>query len=652
MKASVFLLTLLLACKLHGQTVDQQRDSMLTLASKKTVDSEKVILYNRIGDLYAYSQFDEASKYYLQAFELSKKIGFTRGIIRYYSSQGEIYNMKGEYSKCLELLFQGVELAKEKKDNLRLGIMYENIGNTYALMQTVDQAADYYFKALTIFESFADTVKLANTYSDLSTIYAKLNQFDKALVYIDKAIEVIKPKADGYYVAALVNKEMILWSLGRTREAILINSEIIERAKALDDYIDWSIALQNECNHAISFGRYSDAYKVSLDLEQLAAKIESEDQNIVASYCKAAALFYLNRLDESERILSGILVKADSLKLIPRQTEINLLYAKLILLKYKSPEKAAIYFERYDSLSRLVVNETVAKAVSSADQRYELNKRDLLLETQSGKLKQQKLTTLWLIVAITLLAALLFFGYRLYRNRQKINEQQLALTEQRIKDLEQQQLLNATQAILMGQEEERSRLAKDLHDGLGGILSSTKYSFNAMKEKLFISEETLEVFDKSMSLLDQSITELRRVAHNMMPESLINLSLKEALEGYCLQLNNSNVLDINFQFISTQSKELNNEVKIAVYRIVQELTNNSIKHAQTKNVMIQLAVDDNQLHLTFEDDGKGFQMNQLLQASGIGFANIKNRVNYLKGNLDIQSAPGKGTSVDIIIPLA
>ncbi len=201
------------------------------------------------------------------------------------------------------------------------------------------------------------------------------------------------------------------------------------------------------------------------------------------------------------------------------------------------------------------------------------------------------------------------------------------------------------------QEEERGRLAKDLHDGLGGILSGVKYSFTNMKQQFILSEENARAFEKSMGMLDESISELRRVAHNMMPETLMKLTLDEALQDFCQQVTDSGAIAVSYQGFGMEGLIAENTIKITAYRIVQELVNNIIKHAGAKKALVQVMAKDDMLKITVEDDGKGFDTSSLHLAGGIGYKNTKSRIEFLKGKLDVQSKRNEGTSVYIEIPL-
>ncbi|MGB2704389.1 MAG: sensor histidine kinase, partial [Chitinophagaceae bacterium] len=207
--------------------------------------------------------------------------------------------------------------------------------------------------------------------------------------------------------------------------------------------------------------------------------------------------------------------------------------------------------------------------------------------------------------------------------------------------------LAATEAVLQGEEQERTRLAKDLHDGLGGMLSGIKYSFQTMKGNLIMTPDNAQAFERSMDMLDSSIKEMRRVAHNMMPEALVKFGLETALKDFCNDINQSGALQINYQSIGMENAKVEQTTAVTIYRIVQELINNTMKHASAKTAIVQLSKVGNEISVTVEDDGIGFNPVILQGTKGIGWSNIQSRVEYLKGKLDVQSEPGKGTSVHI-----
>ena len=243
------------------------------------------------------------------------------------------------------------------------------------------------------------------------------------------------------------------------------------------------------------------------------------------------------------------------------------------------------------------------------------------------------------VLSLVLIFALL---YRNYRQKQR-------LQHQRIADLETEKKLMAAEAVLKGEEQERTRLAQDLHDGLGGMLSGIKYSFNTMKGQLVMTQENTLAFERSMDMIDSSIQEMRRVAHNMMPEALVKFGLNTALKDFCNDINQTGALQLSFQSIGLDETAIDQTISITIYRIVQELVNNTMKHSGAKTGLVQVSLMQQILTVTVEDDGSGFDV---LLAEGMGWKNIRNRVEFLKGKLDVQSENNKGTSVHIEINLA
>ncbi len=215
---------------------------------------------------------------------------------------------------------------------------------------------------------------------------------------------------------------------------------------------------------------------------------------------------------------------------------------------------------------------------------------------------------------------------------------------------ENEKKMLALNSIIQGQEAERSRMARDLHDGLGGMLSGIKLNLSAINGNVVIAEQDALLFKSTIHQLDKAISEMRQIAHNMMPEALIKFGLSEALEDFCDGINESNQVRMKYSHLGDASN-LGQSTEVILYRIVQELCNNALKHASAKNIFIQLAEQEKCIILTVEDDGVGFDQHPSQARSGAGLKNVQARVEYLKGHLDIQSAAGNGTSINIEIPL-
>jgi signal transduction histidine kinase len=267
-------------------------------------------------------------------------------------------------------------------------------------------------------------------------------------------------------------------------------------------------------------------------------------------------------------------------------------------------KEAYQYFQNYSELNDTILNSERSKQFSDREAKYQSEKKDAQIEWQRKSLKQRKMLNSLLAGSALALLIISLLTYRNYKHKQRLHQQ-------RINELETEKQLTATEAVLKGEEQERTRLAKDLHDGLGGMLSGIKYSFSTMKGNLVMTPENALAFERSMDILDSSIKEMRRLAHNMMPEALVKFGLDIALKDFCNDISTNSPLKVNYQSLGLEKKEIEQTTAITIYRIVQELINN------------------------------------LQFSKGIGWSNIQSRLNFLKGKFDIQSEKNKGTSVHI-----
>ena len=213
-----------------------------------------------------------------------------------------------------------------------------------------------------------------------------------------------------------------------------------------------------------------------------------------------------------------------------------------------------------------------------------------------------------------------------------------------MKQLEQEKQLVATLSVLEGENAERTRLSRDLHDGLGGMLSVIKLQLCGIKNTTVLPEADADRLAKALAMLDNFIEELRRVAHNMMPESLMRYGIRESLEDFCRSIPMA-----SFQFFGDNLR-LDKRLEVLIYRCAYELINNAVKHAQATRIDVQLTTDERLISFTVRDNGTGFDP-QAVQY-GAGFVNMRNRIAAYNGKINLYSAPANGTEVTIEIELA
>jgi signal transduction histidine kinase len=297
-------------------------------------------------------------------------------------------------------------------------------------------------------------------------------------------------------------------------------------------------------------------------------------------------------------------------------------------------EKAVHYFLKFQKLIQAQTEKQFQESFAEMEVKYETEKKEIRI----AALEKEKILHTWIII-ISAVAALLAFGILFFRHKLNVHKRKQA--EQQVKQLEQEKQLIAAQSLIDGEAAERSRLARDLHDGLGGMLSVVKLNLKDMKGYSVLDNLDVDHFNKAMDMLDRSISELRRVAHHIMPESLMRYGLKTSLDDFCRAIPGA-----QFRFFGDDT-DLDNRLKILIYRCAYELINNAVKHAAATHINVQLMIENGLISLSVHDDGTGFNPDAVI--TGAGLENVRVRVASYNGKMNIYSLPGKGTEVSIEI---
>ena len=273
------------------------------------------------------------------------------------------------------------------------------------------------------------------------------------------------------------------------------------------------------------------------------------------------------------------------------------------------------YAELNNAYADSATNQETQKNTLSLESKYQHQKKQnkiasLTLANTKSELEIVKRNRLLVGGGILGSVALLVLGlfYKNSRQKQLLTEREKTLQDEQIKFLERQQQIVSLQSMINGQETERTRIAKDLHDGLGGLFSTVKMYFSTLQHDTQELKQN-ELFQKSYSLVDSASVEIRRIAHNMMPEVLMKLGLVNALKDLCDNISAGRLIKVSLEVHGLNTR-LNGNTEIMLYRIIQELLNNIIKHANATEVIIQFIKDDNRLSVVVEDNGQGFNTEQ------------------------------------------
>lgn len=636
------------AFRVCGQEI-LDKDSLLRLLPAAKDDSNKALLYISIGQQYESSEPEKAKQYYLQTKVLSEKIGWPAGFIKYASNYTYVLNMQGLFDSGLIINQQAVAVARRLDEPMLLAKALFNLGTSYRMSGAFEKAVVSYEEGKKIFERVGDDRTEAQLDDILQSLYTQLQQYQKGVEYGERAV-VLSRKADNplWLGSALTNLGVNYSLLKQHDKSLPLFMESLDISRKIGDK-------NMECAQYLNIGEiylarmdYTGAKPWGEKALTLSRELELHESESIAN--RSLSIVYLHGRDYPRALDYG----QDALRIalqyhmdIQRQKILG--HLALVAYAMQDTRRGAAYEKAADALGDTLLSETIRKNSMDLEKKYETEKKEVRIVQLEDEKKLQQLTirhqhtlNYILIGGAVFLLALFGLSYRNYQQKQKLHHQ-------RIQELETEKKLEATEAVLKGEEQERARLAKDLHDGLGGMLSGMKYSFNTMKGNLIMTPENQQAFDRSMDMLDSSIKEMRRVAHNMMPEALVKFGLDVALKDYCNDINSSGALHVSYQSYGLEQAEIDQTTAITLYRIVQELVNNALKHAAAKTAIVQVTKTEQTISVTVEDDGKGFDPAVLDRSRGIGWSNIRNRVEFLKGKLDIRSEADKGTSVHIEI---
>jgi two-component system, NarL family, sensor kinase len=620
-------------------------------------DSTKVDLLIETGRTCFYTLHDKAFDYFQQAITLSKKIDYPFGLANGYFTTGTYYlyvkNDTINGLRCYQLADSILSKYDRPGYKIGLGAILCNYGDLQQKLGNYLDAIQNYIKASNIFDSLNNKTLLSRANANLSSLYLYLQQYDKAEFYALQVIRIAKETNDLYYTSlgniSLASTFIAQEKYKEAYSCILKAKEIAERNNYPLLSFCYSVMGQYYGNYKKDYALAISDIKKAIEQAKLIGDSFEETENVVF-ICE---YYFYNKQFKEAKInalrgyeLSHTLNYSDM-----EQRSLNdLAQAEAHFGEYSI---AYIHLLQSTQLKESVFKDKSQKQINYLGALYQSEKKgkeinQLQNEKQISKLiiKRRDVFIYALFLTMVLLIVMSFLLYRNIRNKHIIVEQDLEIERQKTKELEKEHQINAAHAVLQGEETERQRIARDLHDGLGGLLSGVKLKLTNIKGNYVLPEEYVNRFDNALGLLDNSIGELRRVAHNMMPESLVKYGLKDALQDFCYQIDNDKKVKIHFQFFG-EEKRVESSIETNVFRIAQELINNSLKHAEASELMVQLILKGERVHLTVQDNGKGFDITQVDETKSSGLRNIRSRVDTFNGRMDIISNPGKGTEVII-----
>ncbi|NNF34923.1 MAG: tetratricopeptide repeat protein [Saprospiraceae bacterium] len=554
---------------------------------------------NQLGNI------TEAEKYNTKADSMAYAMGDTSAMAETKTIQGRINFRKGYFSSALADHQRALDLKVALKDTGRMAYSMRLIGMVFEAQKKYDKALEFYNEGMELREAKGDAEGATLFFMNMAQCHLELDNVEKARIYANKAVTNTRDSTRqaakcitmlGRIDMKTGNYDRALNKLKRAESYMLLKGPEIELAE-IKGYVAKALMLTSDFNKAEI--KAKESYEL--------AKRNNHPEFIIRALTSLKEIAFKKKdLERAYEIAEEIKIRQDS------------------------------FYKREEMLKSLDF-ESLYKAKEKENTIVQLESERRALESQIQVRNREK-RMMFLIIILLIISLAGIVGFYLFK---RSKEKQLEQRDDIIQNQKAQQIIHERKSIRMqslieGQEQERTRISRDIHDGLGGLLSATK------AQLLNPDNNTNKVHE----LIDQACEEVREITQNLMPVSLKTVGLKGAIEDL---IRKTECLPIKIKSEISIEEKYDEHIALNVYRVIQELINNVVKHAKAKNLLVQVLHADEEVKILIEDDGVGY--NALIQNGGMGIKNVNARVELLNGDINIDTAENIGTTVNIDIPV-
>jgi len=513
-----------------------------------------------------------------------------------YVEKSIIFSKKGDFETSIQLLKKAIPIYEAENNKKGISTTFKMMGNIFFNISQQRDAVAYFKKAIEVYPDIKNTPAEASLYNNISRAYRAMNMKDSAIYYQNALKEIAFNQTE--------DQEIIFMAHLNEADYAAMDNDFQRAEKNINEAIKAADNLGNVSMKAAGLQVRSQLYKSQKKYNQAIEDVKSSME---------------------------IFKSLDS-QIYYRSSQYLLIELYKLAGKYKEALEEFQSFEKENNAQR---EQAIQDNLKELKIKYETAEKDLKLSEQSLALKtkeSERNLFLGSSVALTLLALLIL----------SVLFQQKKVAKQKMAQLKTEQEIASLKSLMTGEEKERSRIARELHDGLGGILAAARMQLSNLSSE--IDHQKIPAVE---DLLLKASTESRRISHNLLPENLVKLGLDDALKDFIHGINEGKIIEVEYHSIGLEER-LPENVELSVYRIIQELINNIIKHSGATEALVQLHKNNGILAITVEDNGRGFGNPS---GKGIGLSNIESRLSLLEGKISIDTTEQKGTSVYIEITL-
>jgi two-component system, NarL family, sensor kinase len=563
-------------------------------------------LSSKASRLYNHKNYEAANRIWEKILQITIENGFHFEELHMCRQALNNTNfLSGNYAEAMKISSDGLHRAQLISDWTMMAHFNNVIGYIHMRQKNFPEASNYFTDYLQLTRLIKDSVLEGHALYNLADLYLAKRSYDSALIFLDKALYIYRSAAS----------------------SPLRRFDLKEREGYISNKIAQAWALKGNYDNAFTFN------KVSLESAKALSGINAYDK--AEYYIRAGEIH--NHLHQPD---SAIYYTQKGLG-IARQ----IIHREHTMYGYEQLALAFAEKNQFESAwAYQVMFQKLKDTITGESSQRDILLRETSLSIEREKVKQAAVMErqrFWRNIIICLAVFMMIITWLLY-NRYRLKEKNRLQAEL---NRQQSEIIRTTIEV---QDKERRRIAEDLHDSLGSILSAAKLKLSSVEATGgSTSNPENEKLNDALLLLDEAINEMKSIAYNIMPATLSRLGLIAALQNLFTRISSRAALKLNF---STHgfNERLDQLLEVSIYRIVLESINNVVKHANAGNVTVQLIRYPDYINITIEDDGKGFR--QALEQHGNGLANIDSRVRNLGGRLDIDSTVGSGTTILVDIP--
>lgn len=635
--------------------LDEKRyvDSLQRVLTSVRADTAKAEARFLLADYWKFKDTAKSKAYLTEGKSLVQSSAYYRAIVPFYEGQYYSNGHSREASDAFQKAIRALAPLHDSRASAKLAAAWYN----YALMNKDAKGYDFIMKitlekAIPYAEKARNRTMVAHYYTQLATILMNNAQFTKALTYNQKAVALLEKEAPGSstMLFAYLNGVSIYCYTGQADQALALLRKAGKLLEPYTDSVNNILYYYNETLYYTTTGNLTEAI-ASADKGIALAEINHQKQMVQQLLFRKYNIYSEQKDFRNARRM--LLEVTGDRTLMRNSIDKAMIYGELAKTSaaLKDYPSAYSWLEAQKKLtdsinageSKIRINELETRYRTAESRRkiadLQTQNRQAALNAKNGRLYAG-------IVAIGCLFLFAVLGFAVINagSKRRLAEQKEINYRQQLDELEQKQQLKVAKAMLDGEELERERVARDLHDGLGGMLAGVKINLSCLaEEQTGVAED--QNFRKSVGQLDAAASELRRIARNMVPETLLKFGLETALKDLC-EFYMREGLEISCETFGL-TKELPLNIQLNMYRIFQELISNAIRHAGASQILMQCSQNGPVILIAFEDNGAGFDPASVRKGKGMGLQNLNNRIAYLGGQLEIISSPGEGTTINI-----